>query len=234
MRSTSMLSLAAALPFAMQTVSAQDPVKLSPHLYTVVLDNEHVRVLEFRAKAGDKEPMHHHPAGFVYMVTAGKARMTTPDGQSQEREWTPGTAAWIEPTTHVYENLAPGAAQVLIVEMKSLTVSKGAASRAAETQRARAELVAKTVNFARWLDAGRLDSLASLVTDDYQALAPNRPVVAGKTTWIDWTRQLLTLGRWTEALTTESIEVSGPSPSNAVATRCVSLRPPPPRPVRSR
>lgn len=210
MRATTMLFLAATLPFAIPRVSAQDPVKLSPHLYTVLVDNEHVRVLEFRAKAGDKEPMHHHPAGLVYLVTTGKTRMTTPDGQSQEREWAPGTAVWIEPTTHAYENLGPGAARVLIVEVKSLTASKGSASSAAETQSARAELITRTLNFARWLDAGRLDSLASLVTDDYQALAPNQPAVVGKTAWVDWSRRLLTLGRWTEELTTESIEVSGP------------------------
>jgi hypothetical protein len=36
---------------------AQDPVKLSPHYYNVLLDNEHVRVLEYQLKPEEKEPM---------------------------------------------------------------------------------------------------------------------------------------------------------------------------------
>jgi hypothetical protein len=36
---------------------AQDPVKLSPQYYNVLLDNGHVRVLEYRLKPGEKEPM---------------------------------------------------------------------------------------------------------------------------------------------------------------------------------
>ena len=53
-----LLMLTAALIAAAPPGFAQDPVKLSPKMYTVLLENEHVRVLEFRAKAGEKEPMH--------------------------------------------------------------------------------------------------------------------------------------------------------------------------------
>ena len=42
------------------------PVTLSPNLYTVLLENDEVRVLEYHAKPGDREPMHCHPAGVVY------------------------------------------------------------------------------------------------------------------------------------------------------------------------
>jgi hypothetical protein len=46
-----------ALLAAASPASAQDPVKLSPQFYRVLLENEHVRVLEFRAKPGDKEEL---------------------------------------------------------------------------------------------------------------------------------------------------------------------------------
>jgi quercetin dioxygenase-like cupin family protein len=46
---------------------AQDPVRLSPQYYNVLLENEHVRVLEYRLKPGEKESMHSHPAGIVYV-----------------------------------------------------------------------------------------------------------------------------------------------------------------------
>ena len=41
---------------------AQDVVKVAPDQFKVVLENEHVRVLEFRMKPGEKEAMHTHPA----------------------------------------------------------------------------------------------------------------------------------------------------------------------------
>jgi len=41
-------------------------VKTSPQYYKVLLENDQVRVLEYRLKAGEKEPMHSHPAGVVF------------------------------------------------------------------------------------------------------------------------------------------------------------------------
>ena len=101
------------------TANAQDPVKLSPNLYKVLLENEHVRVLDFRAKAGEKEPMHSHPAVVVYVFSGSKVRFTMPDGKTVERESKPGTAIWNGPETHAYENLGPGEVHVLIIELKA-------------------------------------------------------------------------------------------------------------------
>ena len=80
---------------------------------------------------------------------------------------------------------------------------------AAETDSARAEITVWMRNFERLLAAGQVDSLATMVTDDYQALAPNQPTVAGKAKWVDWTRTLVTQGRWIEQLTSEALEVNG-------------------------
>jgi hypothetical protein len=48
------------LAFAISSVGtrAQDPVKQSPQYYKVLLENDQVRVLEYRLKPGEKEPMH--------------------------------------------------------------------------------------------------------------------------------------------------------------------------------
>ena len=40
----------------------EDAVKVAPHAYKVVLENDKVRVLESRMKPGDKTEMHGHPA----------------------------------------------------------------------------------------------------------------------------------------------------------------------------
>ena len=53
-------ALMTTLAFAISSrvATAQDPVKLSPHYYKVLLENDQVRVFEYRLKPGEKEPMH--------------------------------------------------------------------------------------------------------------------------------------------------------------------------------
>jgi quercetin dioxygenase-like cupin family protein len=43
-----------------RNVWAQDPVKLRPDMFTVMLENDHVRVLEWTFKPGEKELPHTH------------------------------------------------------------------------------------------------------------------------------------------------------------------------------
>src|SRR5437762_14374420 len=87
------------------TVHAQDPVKTSPQLYKVLLENDQVRVLEYRLKAGEKEPMHSHPAGVVYVLGGGKIKFTYPDGRSEVKAAATGETIWREPVTDAVENV---------------------------------------------------------------------------------------------------------------------------------
>ncbi|HEX6280454.1 MAG TPA: hypothetical protein VFZ49_10640 [Pyrinomonadaceae bacterium] len=98
--------------------SAQDAVKLSPSMYKVLLENEHVRVLEFRCKPGEKEPMHSHPAFVAFPLSASKFKSTTPDGKISEGEGKPGTAVWFDGVTHSWECLGPVEERTHIVELK--------------------------------------------------------------------------------------------------------------------
>jgi hypothetical protein len=51
-------------------MATQDPAKLAPQFYKVVLDNDHVRVIDYRLKPGEKRTMHSHPSGvLLYYVT---------------------------------------------------------------------------------------------------------------------------------------------------------------------
>jgi quercetin dioxygenase-like cupin family protein len=97
---------------------AQDPVKLSPNAYKVLLDNDEVRVLEFRFPAGEKEPMHSHPRGFIYLLEDGKVKSTTPDGKVEDMVLKKGEIRWREATTHAVENVGTTEVRVMVVEMK--------------------------------------------------------------------------------------------------------------------
>ena len=106
------------LLFLTATARAQDIVKVAPKNVKVLFENDKVRVLEFRSKVGEKIPMHSHPACLVYTFNAGKTKFTTPDGKTVERETKAGQVTWNEPETHASENMGPGEAHALLIEMK--------------------------------------------------------------------------------------------------------------------
>ena len=106
-------------------LQAQDMVAVAPNLCKVRLDNEWVRVTEVRGKAGDKMPLHSHPAYLTYFFSSGKAKFTKPDGQSEEREIKANTAKWTEAEKHSVEFLSE--AFTLVVEIKKPTGKKAPA-----------------------------------------------------------------------------------------------------------
>ena len=120
MRTIIKLSLAVMVVVITAEVAfAQDPVKLSPKMYTVLLENEHVRVLEFRCKPGEKEPMHSHPALVAYSLTSSKFKSTTRDGKTVEGEAKAGTAVWSDAATHAWECPGAGEQRTIITELKA-------------------------------------------------------------------------------------------------------------------
>src|SRR5438477_9460942 len=72
------------------TVHAQDPVKTSPQYYKVLLENDQVRVLEYRLKAGEKEPMHSHPTGVVYVLSGTKLKLVIQTAERKRELLLPG------------------------------------------------------------------------------------------------------------------------------------------------
>jgi beta-alanine degradation protein BauB len=101
------------------TAYAQDPVKTSPRYYKVLLENDRVRVLEYRLKPGEKEAMHSHPAGVVYVLSGTKLKVTYPDGRTEERGATAGETIWREPTTHALENVGDTEAHAIAIDLKT-------------------------------------------------------------------------------------------------------------------
>ena len=100
--------------------SAQDPVKLAPGLYKVLLENEHVRVFEYRLKPGEKEPTHSHPFGVVvYFFSDARLRTTLLDGRTAENSRKAGDVLWRDPVTHSGENIGSTELHALVIEPKN-------------------------------------------------------------------------------------------------------------------
>ena len=106
------------LVFAAGTALAQDPVKVAPNNHKVLLENDRVRVLEFRSKPGEKIGMHSHPDCIVYVFAAAKTKFTSPDGKITERESKAGDTTWRAAETHASEYIGTGEAHALLVELK--------------------------------------------------------------------------------------------------------------------
>lgn len=175
---------------------AQDPVKVSPNLYTVLLENERVRVLEYRAKAGDKEPLHSHPEGVVYIIDGGKVRAIT-NGKSEELDAQPGTALWINAVTHAFEYVGPRDGRMVIVEMKGPSRATSGAQGTTEST-VRSELARLTQRFSDAMKAGDVETPVSLWTEDAWAAEPGRATpITGRAGMRQWFRDTYGAGRIT-------------------------------------
>ena len=72
-----LIALVSMSTLAVVAAKAQDPAKIDPAHYKVLLDNEYVRILDVRHKPGDKSPMHSHPHHAVYWLTGSTLKFTS-------------------------------------------------------------------------------------------------------------------------------------------------------------
>jgi len=105
-----------ALPIA---AAAQDPVKVDPGHYKVLLDNPAVRVLKVNVAPGAKTPMHAHPDALLVPLGSGKARFTLPDGKIEDALLTKETAAYTPAGTHSGANVGTTKVDLILVEFKA-------------------------------------------------------------------------------------------------------------------
>jgi quercetin dioxygenase-like cupin family protein len=112
-------SLVAFLTLYSNVTKADDPVKVAPDHYKILLENDQVRVLEFTDQGGDKIPLHTHPKDYlVYFLAPMNRRFVMQDGKQIDVEAPAGEARWLSPVTHTEENIGTEDAHVLIVEPK--------------------------------------------------------------------------------------------------------------------
>ena len=96
---------------------AQDPVKVDPKHYSVMIDNNKVRVLHIHYGPGETSVMHKHPASVIVFLTDATVKMTYPDGKTEEIAGRKGQATYMEATTHRPQNVGK-AMDVIQIELK--------------------------------------------------------------------------------------------------------------------
>jgi len=108
--------------------SAPDSTIIDPDVHQIVLENEHVRVLQALAASGTKSPMHSHPPMLLVSLGTARVRFAFPDGKTQILDLRPGTVFWINGVEHAWELLA-GEVNVVAVEVKAAKVAKAAKAK---------------------------------------------------------------------------------------------------------
>ena len=103
---------------AAQTVVAQDPLKVAPDMYKLLLENDRVRVMEVVFKPGSKIAKHSHPDHFVYVASAGKLTIHKADDSKSEADLKVGDVMWIGAETHWAENPGTTEVRLIVTELK--------------------------------------------------------------------------------------------------------------------
>jgi hypothetical protein len=116
-----LLAMLPALVLGAPEANAQDAAKVQPGTYRVALENDRLRVLEFRSRPGlgvCGTGMHSHPAHLTVALSPAKVRVKTPDGKTFVAENNIGDVFWSEAETHETENIGGKDTRALLIELK--------------------------------------------------------------------------------------------------------------------
>lgn len=96
----------------------QDPLETDGDKYSVILENERVRVLRYHDKPGDRTLQHAHPDYVMYAESSFKRRLILPDGRTREVDVKAGSTAWVKAHIHIGENIGDSDTNVILIELK--------------------------------------------------------------------------------------------------------------------
>ncbi len=94
-----------------------NPLEVAGSVYKFKMENDRVRVLNPTFKPGDKAVMHHHPDHVVYVLAAGKMKLTSM-GKTDVLDLKAGDAIFINAQSHEAENIGQTTLDLLVVELK--------------------------------------------------------------------------------------------------------------------
>jgi beta-alanine degradation protein BauB len=114
------LALLAALGVSADAM-AQDALTSDPRSFNLVLENDRVRVLEFKSGPGlgvCGQGMHYHPAHVTVSLTGAKLKRTSAEGKVTFDEIEPGRVLFDEAQTHSAEVIGGFKTRTYIIELK--------------------------------------------------------------------------------------------------------------------
>ena len=94
-----------------------DPVASNPHLYSVVFENERVRVLRYHDHPGDQTTPHQHPDSVMITMSSFERRLVQGE-RSVDVALPAGEVRWLDAQEHSGYNIGSTDTMTLFVELK--------------------------------------------------------------------------------------------------------------------
>jgi quercetin dioxygenase-like cupin family protein len=116
-------------------VSAQDAAKVDPKHYTVVSENDQVRILKIHYGPHEKSVMHSHPATVLVPLSDAKGTFTYADGKKEDFALKAGAAQYSPATTHAPENTGDAGFDAILVELKGHAATPGKGAKPAKAEK---------------------------------------------------------------------------------------------------
>jgi quercetin dioxygenase-like cupin family protein len=130
MRARFALYVAAVCVCSATILPAQDAVKADPKHYSVVSENDQVRILKAHYGPHEKSVMHSHPNTVAVFLTDAKGTFTFPDGKKQDFAVKAGDSQFSPAGTHLPENTGDKDMEVIVTELKVKTAKAATAAKA--------------------------------------------------------------------------------------------------------
>jgi quercetin dioxygenase-like cupin family protein len=99
-----------------------DPTVTNPDNYTVIFENDRVRVLEYTDEPGDRTTLHGHPDSVMYTLTSFRRRLIHGENQ-RDVELPVGSVNWLPAQQHLGENIGDTPTHAIFVELKDVGVN---------------------------------------------------------------------------------------------------------------
>lgn len=114
------------------TIGPVDGLVSSPGNFKLLLENDHVRVLQYTLLPGARDHWHTHPPRVGYVLSGAKIRVTETDGSHEDYDEKTGETYWGE-FSKLHDTLNVGTTPyiALLVEVKGASPSSAAANDAA-------------------------------------------------------------------------------------------------------
>jgi beta-alanine degradation protein BauB len=95
-----------------------DPAKAATDVYSLVMENDRVRVFDVRFKPGQKTVMHGHPDHVVYVLADYTLDLMLPDGTRQDVSLKAGQTIWMGAGAHAAKNIGATEGRAVVIELK--------------------------------------------------------------------------------------------------------------------
>ena len=95
-----------------------DAVAVAPEVYSILFENDRVRVLDVTGVPGVVSPMHSHPDSVMHALNDATIVVTAGDGEGAEVEIPAGATFWTAATTHSVEIVGTDTVRFIRVELK--------------------------------------------------------------------------------------------------------------------